>query len=433
MNTSASLARKRAEERLLQERKQFLKSEADATFVAEWESSTDKKIEQNKITKIANDLAQQDSSQLLRRQKNIKELYEKEQLMWKDKIDELKLVSNDDRMRVMQARATELKNKSEKEMEDFCIRMLEKQKIEGSEELRNLNRKSIVQVLTPAAKIESRSIREHTIFSNPTDFAESQKDSDIEKAKKRNMEMKSALDEQVRMNREKKEFENQQKRLEEKMQLDDWNREALLEKSNMLQRKKEMQMKKSEEFKHTMQDIQIKRERDATERRRHEEFSIQSVLHDVGFSEANDKKNYIESLKYQISAKNTANHDIDIIRDAYQEKISSERESELRDRDEARKKTNLEVALEHKTQVLEKMLLRDREKEEMSNYIRWELEQLHSLEMAEQAEAAKKKKATIENAQYNLAEIERKKLLRRLEKEKSVAKSLETEKRWQIV
>lgn len=433
MNTPASLARKRAEEQLFHERKQFLKSEANATFVAEWENVTEKKIVKNKITKISKDLEAREHLNLVRRQNNMKELYEKEQLIWKEKIDELNEVTPEDRMQAIKARASELKNKREKEKDDFCMKMLEKQKIEGSEELRALNRSKDDQISASSSEIKSNKFHTYAHVTNPEHSETERQYSDIEQVKKRNMDLKLALDEQIRMNREKKESEYQQKRLEEKMQLDNWNREALLEQSALLEHKKNIKMKMSEDFTRTMQNLKSSKERAEIERRRQDAYFQQNFLCDTMAPDPKEKENYIESLKYQISEKNTSSYNIEAIRDAYQEKISDEREAELRGRSEARKKVNLEVALEQKKQAYEKMILKDREKEEMAKYIQSELDRLQLLEIAQKEEAAKKKNATISNAQYNLAEIERKNLQRRLEKEKSLSSSREAGKRWQLV
>ena len=71
---AAKLARKRAQEKIVREREDFLKDECNATYVARWEERTSTRIEKQDLLCRAGRLAELDMKTLEQRQTNIQKL-----------------------------------------------------------------------------------------------------------------------------------------------------------------------------------------------------------------------------------------------------------------------------------------------------------------------------------------------------------------------
>jgi hypothetical protein len=430
MLSHKSLAKKRNQDKLFDERKEFLKSETNASLIAIWEEKTSNKIEKNQVKKLAKEFEDQSRILLQLRQRRMKELYDDEASTWKEKITNLNQVSSEERMNEIRKRAEALRGKREKEENECCLKMLEKQRINGSEELRRT--KTVIFHEVPL--LAPTNTGEASRSSQPQFEIDSR---DKENAKQVNKAMKLALDEQVRMNERRKSILNEQKRLDDKVQDEKWTRELMEEKTRSIIEKQEMRTRLNDELQTAILSKQNKRNREISECKRQEELLQKFALQPKGddTSKVTDRINvsYVDSLKYQILTKNKDNPAVEAMREPLQDKIQKEKTQELRDREERKKMITSEIAMENKAKMYEKAMSKENVKKEITDFLQSELVRMKEVSTAEDAEARRKKNEAIENAKYNQAEFERKFRSRIAEKERQLAEEREASTRWQIV
>lgn len=422
-----SLAKKRSEDKLIDERKEYLKSETNASLVAIWEDKSNDKILKNQVKNLAKDFQTQQCMLLHVRQKRMKDLFEHEESRWREQIMVMNQVSSEERMDGIRKRAEALRSRRQKEEMEFCKRMLEQQRINGSEELRRSKPLIIDEISVPIHKktdAECSNLQHH--FGRD----------DIEKEtiEKASMAMKLALDEQVRMNDKRRSITNEERKNEDKIQLERWNREIAEENARSSIEKQNTRTRIKNELQNAIMMIQNKKKRDIMERRQHEEqISLQNKDEEASKVPRKSCVSYIDSLKYQILSKNKVDPEVEALREAFQDKMLKEKNQEIRDREEKKKKITLEVAMENKARMHENAISKEKDKKETANFLQRELVHMKERSIVEDAEKERKKNEAIENAKYNQAEVERKTKLRVAEKQRQLVEERDASFRWQIV
>ncbi len=432
---AAKLARRRAQEKIVREREDFLKDECNATYVAQWEKRTIEKQDKQDLLNRADRLAELDVKSLKKRQTNIRKLYEEDELKWSIKVQELQHVSTDDeRMSQIREKALRLKEKRERERLDFVNECYERQWRDGCDELRTLNAKAVTdRVMKDRAAMIENKCKEDIEVTKRTKEEETQNKFGSER---RNVEIKAALDSQIEYIRQKNKKSNEERRLEEYQKLERWKNEENTEKEKQLQARRDAQARGEEILKANAKRLKD-RERDCKAYRQEDKLLLEYALSKENAKIQNERKQlnqgkqasreYLSFLKDQMAKEKEDNDLVDTIRNKEMELIWTKREQKTQERNELKRRLMSEVHFSRLQQIKEKEQSRKKEKEELAKQVRENLEEWYRQEQAEKEECLRKKRETIKNMLANKAVIEEKSRQRAKERQEELQRTHQRE------
>jgi len=417
---AAKLAKRRAQEKIVREREDFLKDECNATYVAQWETRTSIRIDKQDLLNRADRLVQLDEESLKQRQANIRTLYENDKLRWSIKLEELQHVSTDERMNQIREKALRLKDKRERERLEFVNECYERQWRDGCDELRTLNAKAVTDrvMRDRAAMIKSKS-QEDQDDTNGSEKAEIQLNESEQEIKienqKKNVEIKTALDSQVEYIRMKNKRLNEEKRIEERQKLERWKMEEDIEKERKLQARRDAQAQGEEILEANAKRLED-RERDAVVHRKEDKLLLDYALSKENIEIQKEQrqrnqgkeaaKEYLSFLREQMTKEKEDNKLVDTIRNQEMGRIWTKREQRIQERNDAKRHLMAEVHSSRLEQIKEKELRIKKEKEELAKQVLENLQEWHREEQAEKEKHLIKKQETIQNMLANKAVME---------------------------
>lgn len=441
---AASLTRRRAQEKIVKERQDFIKDECNATYVAQWEKKTSLRIEKQDQKNRADRLAEIDKKSLKQRQANICELYAKDEAEWKHKLETSQNISTEDRMLEIREKADRLKVKREKERQDFENQCYERQWRDGCDELRRLHSKAITdKVMRDRSyafelndknkdKVEdaSRCRNEQSIKTKENRNNDNDKPEIINK----NLEIKAALDAQIECTRQRNQKQNEEQRLEEQKKLETWKKIDEAERRKELKTRQVARLRGEETLKENAKHIQD-REREKAIQREQDLVLLKYVLskekQDIQKEEQEkyqgkeSAREYLRFLKDQSVKEKEENGVVDTIRNEEMDKILTTRENKTHSKDKSKKQLLKEIHASRLQQIAENERREREEKEELArqvsrNQLEWERQ-----EEAERKKAFQKKEETVKNMLANQAVMEEKSRLKTQEKQRELLEQKE--------
>ena len=424
--TAASLARRRAQEKIVRERQDFLVDECKATYVAQWEERTSVRIEKQDLLNRADRFAELDKQSLTQRQAHIKELYEKDESKWELNLKQLQYVSTDDRMNQIRDKAIRLKEKREKERQDFVNECYARQWRDGCDELRALNAKAVT-----AKVMRDRTYAFDTKIGNkPKEDIEDtkrSKEKEVEikqneektklKVMQKNFETKTALDSQVEHFRQKNELLNEQKRIEEREKMEEWKKIDEMKREKELQARRDARLRGEEILNENSRRVQ-KREKDVAVQRKQDlvllEYALRQERQDIEKEEKQKNqgketaKEYLTFLSDQMIQEKMDDEAVEDARNAEMERILTKREQKIHDKNDLKKRLTSEVHASRLEQIRIKEELLKKEKEELAKQVKINLLEWDRQGQVEREKSLIKKEATVKNMLANKAVTEEK-------------------------
>ena len=437
---AASLARKRAQERIVREREIFLKEEFNATCVAKWEQRTSMRIERQDLINRAKRMTEQDSQYLQLRQSKIKQLYETELSRWKKEIEERNYVSIEDRIDAIREKANRLREKREKEKKEFVNDCYNRRWREGCDDVRALTAKAVTEKLM-IDREQSLGARK----SDCDDFRDDEKDQLILALEKKeneeelerqrtNREIKLALDEQVKINKSKRANNTEARQREEAEQLARWSLENKLEKENKLEILRNARKQGELTLESNIERLKD-RQRNTSQKFQEEkmllDFAVEKEKMEIRMEEEHKQRHqgaageYREFFKDQMAKDQMAKDDtknmreIKKMRDEAMENTWTSRDEELKAKIDARNKLTAEVNASRDEQIFEK----NRRAEEMRRTETIEVESnmklWHQERQSEKDKKERKKQQTVQNMLWNKKIVDNKRQKETLEKQET--------------
>jgi hypothetical protein len=375
MKVSNSLAKRRAQEKLLQERQRFIKDEIHATAVAVWEHKTaDRILKQDLATRVAR-MQQTDSEDIEKRRKKMRDLYEHERITWQQEIEKRNEIPFEQKMNDIRERAHRLKDRREKENEAFVRECYDRQWREGCDEIRTLNAKAMTEKLIhdrrQAVQMKGNCSEPNVSDVNEDNFMfylERREKEDIVQRQSANEQVKKALDEQIRSNNQRIKTMEERQRDEACEQLKLWEQSELEEKmnkeeimrqnrdrglqiatdnKNRLEDKEKEQIEKLKEEKIILEYAQEKEKRQI-------EIELMQKQQNKG-----ESRDYVDFLREQMVKEERDTSEIERIRSSEMEKIWNKRDEELKEREFNRKRISMEIKESREKQITDR-----RQKEE---------------------------------------------------------------------
>lgn len=428
---TASLARKRAQERIVKEREIFLKEEFNAARIARWEQQTLTRIEKNDVMSRTKKKIEDDAKKLDERQNQMKEMYERDAFELQKELEESTNISIEDRMKAIREKATRLQEKRAKEKEEFVNACYNRQWREGCDDVRTLNARAITDKLVfdrkhaldlkHSAPDESGGAEKNRLTQ---ELERKEKEDALEK-KRKNKEIKLALDEQVRINKDRKERASEDRRREEREQLERWKLENNMEKEKELKSLKKA-LARGEQTMKSNSDRLRDREKNESQKRKEETIMLNYALEkeraDIEAEKKRIQQNKGASEEYKtfLHKQMNKNEQSSFSNDEEEavQNIWQKRHADMKAEEEKRNKMMLEVNASREDQIRAKKQyaeeLRQKESIEVENNIKiWEKEK-----QSEQDKEEEKKQRTVANMLWNKKAMEEVSKHKMLEKQK---------------
>jgi len=436
MAIAASSTRKRAQERIVRERELFLKDEFNATLVATWEQRSSNRIVKQDLLNRAKHISEKDAEDIKGRQSKIRDLYQNETLQWKKELKESQYVSIEDRIKAIREKATHLQGKRDKEKRDFVNACYDRQWRDGCDEIRTLNAKSradklmddrnhFLEMKKNGCETDKNEERSQIILD-----AEKKDKKEREEAlerERKNLEMKLALDEQVRISQHRSEALVNERKREEAMQLESWTLEGRNVRGKELRSVQEAHIRGEETMIANRKRLD-ERERDKGLKRQQENILLNYALDkertDIESESAQKQQNkgaaqeYVKFLEEQMIEEERDMSQVERIRAAEMEKISSQRDADLQAKKDARSKLMIEVNTSRELQIDEKNKRTEEMKHKVANEVKTDIMLWEKQQHDKEVEKAKKKQQTVENMLFNKKTIESKLEQETVEKQK---------------
>ena len=432
---ATSLARRRAQEKIVKERRDFLKDESNATYVAQWEAQTAIRIEKQDLLYRANKFAENAACSLKKRQTKIRELYEKEELDWRVKIEILQHASKDNRIKEIREKANSLKEKREKERQDFVNLCYERQWRDGCDELRSLHSKAItdkVMINRKAAfeKFTEKKSKHSDDFKKSTQFYEcndlDENGNNDKQKRKANLETKRALDAQMEFIREQEKKCREEKRMEEEEKLSSFEKNDEFEKQKEMKARRIARVRGEQILNENTKRIN-EREKEMDAHKKQDLILLEYALSKERLeiqNEENQKyqgkeasREYLQFLRDQMVKEKENTASVDKIRNEEMEKIWVKRENEEKCKHEMRRKFLAEVSVSRLQQIKDKEILKKQEMEELAKQVAADQIEWKRQDEVEREESLKKRNERIQNMLENKATVEENSKLRAREKQ----------------
>lgn len=372
MKIAKSLEKRRAQEQLLQERQRFIKDELNATALAVWEKKSASRIMMNDLAMRVSRLQQKDSKEIERRREALKALYDHEMKIWQEEIEMSREIPIEERMRNIKERAMHLKERREKENMMFIKECYDRQWRESCDEIRILKAKAIADSMIFDRK-ETGQQEKGQLLGNVESTAryddklmedlERKNQEGMAQRQRKNEDMKRSLDEQIIANRNRIKKSEEQRRDEENEQLRLWKQEKLREErcqEEILQRARErgfalvkenqqhLENRKKEQIDRLEEDNLILKY--ALDKENREiETEVKQKQRNQG-----DSRNYVNFLREQMVKEQHDITEIEKMRDAETEKIWNKRDEELKERENNRRRIDMEIKESREKQIQER-------------------------------------------------------------------------------
>lgn len=441
MKLSNSLAKRRAQEQLFQERQRFIKDEMNATAIAVWEHKTaDRILKQDLASRVAR-MQQIDSENIEKRRQKMQELYEHERVTWQQEIEKRSEIPFEQKVKDIRERAYRLKDKREKENEAFVKECYDRQWREGCDEIRALNAKAITEKLIydrmHALQLKDNCNDNETFGSDYTQNKlmgdlERREHEDLDKRQRANEQVKKALDEQIRFNEQRNKTMENLQRKEAMEQLKLWEQRELedkIRKEEFLRQNRDRGLQIAADNNHRLADKQaeqnekLKEEKiilDYAQEKENRQIEIELMHKQQNQGESQD---YVKFLREQMVKEEKDTSKIETIRNSEMEKIWKKRDEELREREDNRKRISMEIKESREKQIRDRRRKEEERKvlealEVKRNMSLWEKQQEQETE-----EYERKRIQTRETMMWNKRSMEKKYQERMLERQqKQIAK-----------
>ena len=431
---AASLARRRANEKIVNERKAFLKEENNSTSVAKWEERTMNRIAKQDVQNRVKSFTQIEEKTLKQRQQNLFSLYNDDMDKWKVQFCELQNMSAGERLEKLREQALKLRNKREKQRQNFVNECYDRQWRDGCDELRTLYSKAVTEkVMNDRSQffaihdLKNNSISSPDVKCKSDNSKEYNHEDTITKTKHaKHQEIKAALDIQMISIRNRNNVERNETMKEAKQKLDQWKGEEELERVKRLQAKKSAQ-KIGREIQQANAKRKIKREKEVATQREQDlvllEVALRKEEQDIQL-EAKQKdegkeaaKEHLLFLREQMIHEKKETDNVDAIRQSEMEKTLNKREMLLNIQNEKKRRILTEVNETRNEQIKQKERLLKQEKDELRNQVSMTLLELKHQKQQEREKALKTKEATIQNMIANKKAMKEKSDMKAKEKE----------------
>ena len=427
---AASLSRRRAQEKNVKDRQDFLKDESNATYVAKWEERTYVRIEHQDQRQRANQLAEVGKISLRRRQSNICELLSSEEQEWREKLEKSQNVSTTERMNHIHQKTKALKEKREKQRDDFVALMYEKQWRDGCDELRSLHSKAITDNVmrdrTIVGNLKASHLEKTDGKTDNSFIVEESGNNDNFNASKINEEMKIALDCQVALIKQCKHRYEEEIRLEEQQKLKEWQEMERLEKEKERKLRQDARVRGEQILEDSAKRIHD-REKNKLNDRKHDSVLLKFALYKESKQIKKEKeqqcqgkeaaREYLSFLSDQMKRDQQDNVHIDVTRNQEMEKSFSKREKEMNDKSMKQRNILKEVNASRMQQIREKEILQKKEKADLKKQVELSQIEWDQQGQKEREEVIRKKEATIQNTLANKLAMEEKLKLKRKKKD----------------
>lgn len=229
--SASNLQRRRDQERALHDTQSFLSKHQNIQRLHDWEQRTQQQIDQREVNTIAQKLLQHEEEEVHRRQAEMRSLYEEEMTHWNE-TRQKSMITQEERMEQIRARACELKARREKERQEFAKECYERQWMESCDDLRALNSKAMLDRITKdreniinnKKRINEEEQRKYEAAVMNENGMPSLTDEDdggsSEQRRQSSLDYKRALDHQVQWKRMHAESLMRSKQLQEQEQLE---------------------------------------------------------------------------------------------------------------------------------------------------------------------------------------------------------------------
>ena len=206
-----ALARRRQEENIIRERNEYINENFKAERVSEWEQKISHRIQKQNIIHQVNQLKQRDEINLLQRRQKMEDLYSQETEQWKQKLEEMDKKSTSEKMTELRQKAYNLKESREKKRQQFVEECYDRQRREACDDTRILRSRAITDKCMNDRKylVEHKIMKENITNNTPVpdeqeeirkkmNVLENKELTEKEAQKNKQLQLKLALDEQVK-------------------------------------------------------------------------------------------------------------------------------------------------------------------------------------------------------------------------------------------
>jgi len=447
MKISNSLAKRRAQEKLLQERQRFIKDEKNATAIAVWEHKTaDRILNQDLVSRVAR-MQQIDSEDIEKRRKKINELYEYERRTWQEEIDKINEIPFEQKVKDIRERAYRLKDRREKENEAFVKECYDRQWREGCDEIRTLSAKAMTEKLIYDRRMHAVQMQDVCNETNTSNFMQDKLMGELERREQEdfvqrqsaNQQVKKVLDEQVRTKAQQMAKIDELKRAEEWDQLKLWEQSELdekMRKEEMSRQNRDIGLQIATDNKNRLEDRLKEHNEKLKEEKIILDYAQEKENKQIKIEQMQKKQNQGESQEYaiflreQMGKEERDMSEIEKIRTSEMEKIWNKRDEELREREHIRRRVSMEIKESREKQIEDRRKKEDERKalealEVKRNISLWEMQQEQ-----EKEELDRKRMLTREAMMWNKKSMEEKyqeRLLERQQKQMVKEKMLRDE------
>ena len=431
-----SMEKKRAKEYSTFEAEDFLKGEMQNSCVLQWEQRTCLKIENRDILDRASRVHKKNKRNLQERQKKLHILYKKERLEWEVAIKLASNVSQEERMLEIKKRAGMLLEKRAKEKQKFVNECYNRRWRDACDEIRSLDAGAVTDKLMYDRKeafsykadsaLEEDEKKRVEIKERMKSLKEKEQNEQNERLEK-NMEMRYALDEQVKSLQMSKKSHQERRRKEENEQLERWKAEDFEMRQNDLQRIRDAHSRGEEILRANMQRLRD-HEREEMEKKKQDSIMLlyaldkerQEILKEQERKEQGHQaaQDYLAFVQDQMIKDQTDTAHIDKIRNSEMEKISRKRDEAMKRQSDERRNLLTEVNKARLTQIKWKNMKHAEEKRELAQQVIAGRKEWEHQEMVEKILAERKKEDTVANMMANKVTIEMQKKKLDLEKQK---------------
>lgn len=439
MSIASSLAKRRAQERIVKERELFLKNECKATSIAKWQEKSDNRIRKQDLEVRVRRLREEMAEDLTTRRGKLHALYEGEKEQWEQELKISQEVPLEQRINAIRERANELQRKRQQENEAFVAECLHRQWSEGSDDVRSLKKKDndlkereenlrrlAIEVKTSREALtdklmDGQSNKQNS--GNNTKLMQALEKKDKEDAIERqrsNLEIKLALDKQVDFNEQRQIQEVEQRQKEEAVQLKSWKDEDAAvrnkekDKSKVArERGKNIVLANKQRFDDREVDIIQKRREesillDCALDRERIDIKAEMTNQEQNQGATNDVNNYTKLLRDQMVKEADETCMVERKRDAAMQAILEKKDNDLKEKEDNRRRLVVEVQTSREAQINEKKRVEENRKAAEANEVNYNISVLEKQLLQEKLAKEEIKKRTIENMLWNKSKMEEK-------------------------
>mmetsp|Transcript_39775 Transcript_39775/g.47796 ORF Transcript_39775/g.47796 Transcript_39775/m.47796 type:complete len:477 (-) Transcript_39775:389-1819(-) len=418
---SGSLARRRAQEDGLRAREEYLKDNFKVEFNAQWETKTTEKIKKREIIERVRESEETKQKRTEERKNAVSTMLHNEMEDWKGKLAFSRIVTPEERMIQIREKAVRLKEAREENRQNFVNECYDKQWRDDCDEIRAMDSLEITAKLMRdrrqaliyrEAKLKDSDENDRYNEERKQHFKIlDEKEMAVQEAsKQKNLEIKLALDEQVRANQVKQIKVSRQRKFEEEDLLERWENEEEDERKS-----KEKLLEESRERGRKMLELNTARYQQRIEvkaRERENDLVLlkyalkkESDSTDCNKSKKENEKKlsreYEAFLKDQMQKEKDENLKVDDIRATEMEKIWVKRDEALQAQADARGNLLKEVQKGRQEQMRIKILVEEEEKEASAEQARFVAQKLKVEEENERDENSRNKVKTVERMRAN--------------------------------